>query len=218
MARDAISPACASTDPASAASSTSWRSSSRESRLSTKVVRSWNGRRKRLDAKVSAATTGLATRETTRSTGAASSANRSLERSASDLGTSSPSTIDRADTSATTSPSASRSAHAPAPSDRSASATGCSSTTPPNAPALAPTTVIPTWTVARNCSGCWRSARAARARVLPSSASSRRRDLRTERMAISAPEKKAFTAVSPRRTASWERMSVSGLEEGSDGR
>jgi hypothetical protein len=37
-------------------------------------------------------------------------------------------------------------------------------------------------------------------------------------MAISAPEKKAFTAVSPRRTASWERMSVSGLEEGSDGR
>jgi hypothetical protein len=32
-------------------------------------------------------------------------------------------------------------------------------------------------------------------------------------MAISAPEKKALTAVSPRRIPSWERTSVGGLRE-----
>ena len=80
---------------------------------------------------------------------------------------------------------------------------------PPNAAAVAPTTVIPTWTVARNRSGSSRSRFTARADERPSSTSWASRVLRSEMIAISAPAKTPFASTSARMIAISTRISLS---------
>ncbi len=67
IARDAISPACWSTVPVLAASSTSCCSSSRDRRASMKFVRSRNGFKIRFEVAVSSTTSGLAAADSQRS-------------------------------------------------------------------------------------------------------------------------------------------------------
>ena len=64
---------------------------------------------------------------------------------------------------------------------------------PPNAAAVAPTTVMPICTVARKPSGLARSSATDRAPGFPSATSSASRVFRSDTIAISAPEKIPFT-------------------------
>jgi hypothetical protein len=107
IAREAISLALLSSDPTRAASSTSSWISSGESLASVKLVLSPKSLSTTLEAPVSTHTRGFTTEAIARSAGPSSSEYRSAMRSASDLGTSSPTTISRNEMPAmtTTSPS-----------------------------------------------------------------------------------------------------------------
>jgi len=78
---------------------------------------------------------------------------------------------------------------------------------PPNAAAVAPITVMPIWTVARNCSGASRSRFTARADERPSSTSCASRVFLSAMTAISAPEKTPFARTSATTMASSTRIS-----------
>ena len=80
----------------------------------------------------------------------------------------------------------------------SAAASGAASCAPPYAPAKMPTSVIPTWTVARKRFGRAASASAARAPRSPSSARFWRRPLRDETTASSDIEKTPLSTISAR--------------------
>ena len=101
------------------------------------------------------------------------SAYRSEDFSASDLGTSSPSTSDRYEMSRTTMVSAMKWAWGRRSSERSTiGVRSAAKFEPPNAPAVADTTVMPICTVARKSSGWCRRRKTARADLLPRSTSS----------------------------------------------
>lgn len=182
------------------ASSTRCCNSSGESRASVNVVWSRKGRSRRFEIVVRNQTTGRAAWDIQRSGRETRRLTRSLLRSASDFGTSSPRTIDSTEMKATTRASASSSAPRRSPRPVSQAARGASSVAPPKAPAVAPRTVIPTWTVARKRSGFLRRASAERAPRWPSFASSSNRVRRTERIPISEAEKKPLTRQSTRMT------------------
>lgn len=180
-----------------AASSTSCCSSSFDKRASVNVVLSRKIRRTRFEVAVRSHTSGRASDDRPRRGRAARSAYRSAFFNAKDFGTSSPRTRDRKEIDPMTTASAASSAIlSERPARRSISATIRARSCPPNAAAVAPTTVIPIWTVARNLSGCARISISARAERFPSSASSRTRVLRTESIAISAPANKPFPRMS----------------------
>ena len=189
-AREAISAVGGSSEPAFPASSTSCSSSSAERRASVKVVRSPKGRSTRFEVLVRSQTSGRASWESHRSGFPTTSAYRSALRSASDFGTSSPRTSDRYDTSATTSAKA----MLPAQGARGGKAATAGSMrreswAPPRAAAVAPTTVMPVWTVAMSRSGAFRSSSTARAPGRRCSTSWWMRLRRNAMSAISAPAK-----------------------------
>ncbi len=105
-AREVSSVVCSSSAPVLAASSTSCWSSSFDRRASVKVVRSANGFSTTLELAVASHTSGRASQDSASRKREISSAYGSAARSASDFGTSSPSTSDRYEMAATTTTSA----------------------------------------------------------------------------------------------------------------
>ena len=77
---------------------------------------------------------------------------------------------------------------------------------PPKAAAVVVTTVMPTWTVAKNRSGSARSVSTVLAPTRPESTSCCSRVFRSETMAISAPANTPLTAMSARMTKSSVRI------------